>query len=143
MPNFERDDYSNEGDEGFIGAGAPHQTIDQCAGCLAEIDTTGDPHPKCPCCGSTSMYLPSPLPEFCVRLLRDCAGPRASVMEHICERCLDYVARHDRVARASVFCMCDSCDPRPHPGRRAGLPRIPRSGPAAPRDNPFDTDDWL
>ena len=106
MPNWETDD--NSTDDG-VGGGTPRRTIDKCAGCAREIDTTDDPSPTCPCCGNTS-WVRVTLTDHCPWSFAGCRGPRASVTEHVCAQCLNTVAIHDRTARDRLVCMCPLCN---------------------------------
>lgn len=148
MPNWETDDNSTDGDDDG-GYSLPRQTtIDTCSNCFAEIDTTGDPAPECPCCGSKHWFHVRNLSDICPYAHRDCAGPKGSVAVHVCRACLDLVAMHERVPRAALHCMCGYCDPSGVFARgfnsNSQNPKPP--APAAPKPkNPFDDDidDWL
>jgi hypothetical protein len=134
--NFETDDNSTDG-LSLTDNGVRNQTIDKCNHCFREIDTTGDPSPTCPLCGSMS-WVRVTLSDHCPWSFAGCHGPKASVLEHVCAQCLNTVAVHDRVARKVLVCMCEDCNgsmPREYPS-------CPTSR-GAKRDNPFDTDDWL
>jgi hypothetical protein len=142
MPNWEKDD--NSTDEGTFGGGPTRQLIDQCAGCHHEIDTTGDPSPTCPLCGSGTWFRYRTLDERCPYRHPGCRGQRASVTEHVCSLCLDCLAIHDRVARAGLRCMCAMCNPSMTLVDDYDAKAKPRSRTSrVKRENPFDTDDWL
>jgi hypothetical protein len=139
--NFETDDNSTD-ECSFLDNGA-HRTTDRCAGCHQEIDTTGDPSPTCPLCGSTTWYRVQVLLAWCPYASADCRGPVASVTQHVCVGCLDCVAIYDRVERAALACMCPKCKGVPTEPGRSASPPVNRDD--APAGNPFDTDtdDWL
>jgi len=146
MPNWEADDNSTDVD----GYSHPplRRTIDTCSNCFAEIDTTGDPTPQCPCCGNMRWVLVGSLPDTCMYAQRDCAGPKGSVVVHVCRACLDLAAVHERVRRAALHCMCGACDPSSvfARGFNSHSQNPPPPAPAAPKPkNPFDDDidDWL
>jgi len=147
MPNWETDS-ADEYDFYEHRHVPPRQTIDTCGHCFAETDTTGDPEPECPRCGSTYWFQVRELPDTCPYAQRDCAGPKSSVAVHICTACLDLVAVHERAPRAELHCLCAACDPYMSLTKVRGYnPQKPKPpDPVAPKPkNPFDDDidDWL
>jgi hypothetical protein len=139
MPNWEEDD--NSTDSGFP-PGSARQTIDRCGVCDCEVDTTGDPSPKCPYCGSAHWHFIPSLVDWCPYGNPGCAGQLESVTKHVCGACLDCIAVHERTARAELFCLCLVCNPT----QTIPLEARDRAEPPRPKPkNPFDDDidDWL